>query len=216
MKSTVFILSGFYFMFLVVGCKKPIPPHVITTVKGVVIDTVKNKRLSNATVIINGCHQANFRTYCIDSLASTKTDANGAFQITFKADGRAIGFEATVRVDENFDYPISQPLEAGKTNNISLKAREKNYLKAHIKVTNNVFDTLVALSIGTKHLIYGRSPDTTLYFRVLPNAQNFMIFSAWDKGMGGYRRLIDTLQITLQDTTIYNRILPDVQDFTLH
>jgi hypothetical protein len=188
----------------------------MTTVKGFVIDTVKNKRLPNATVIINGCHEANFRTYCIDSLTSTKTDVNGEFEITFRADGHSTGFEATVLTDENYDYSTSQTLEPGKTNNISLKTREKNYLKANIKVTNNIFDTLVALSIGTKHIIYGRNPDTLLYFRVLPNTQNLLIFSAWDKNVGRYRRLIDTLQITMQDTTIYNKILPDVQNFPLN
>lgn len=205
-----FLLTGLFF-----ACKKPISSSIRTTVKGFVIDTVKNKRLPKATVIINGCHQANFRTYCIDSLTSTKTNANGEFEITFQSDGTSIGFEATVSTDENYDYSTFQTLEPGKTNTISLKAREKNYLKANINVTNNPLDPLVILSIGTKHIIYSRSVDTLLWFRTLPSAQNLMIFTAWDRSAGGYRQLIDTLQITMQDTTYYRKVLPNVQTFPL-
>ncbi len=209
------LLFGILLTGFLVACKKPISSSTRTTVKGFVIDTVKNKKLPNATVIINGCHQANFRTYCIDSLTSTKTDANGEFEITFQSDGSSIGFEVTVETDDNYDFSIAQSLEPGKTNNVQLKAREKNYLKANIKVTNNLIDPLVILSIGTKHVIYSSGTDTLLYFRVLPMAQNLIIFSSWDKNAGGYRQLIDTIQISLQDTTLYRKILPNVQSFPL-
>ncbi|MEO6456295.1 MAG: hypothetical protein ABIN97_19620 [Ginsengibacter sp.] len=39
---------------LILAGKKPVSSMVITTVKGFAMDTVKNKRLPNATVIING------------------------------------------------------------------------------------------------------------------------------------------------------------------
>jgi hypothetical protein len=214
-KNSLRILFGLLLTGILFACKKTISSNISTTVKGFVIDTVKNKRLPNATVIINGCDQANFRTYCIDSLTSTKTNANGEFEITFQSNGTSIGFEATVSTDENYDYSTFQTLEPGKTNTISLKAREKNYLKANINVTNNPLEPLVVLSIGTKHVIYSRNVDTLLWFRVLPGAQNLIIFSAWDRSAGGYRQLIDTLQINMQDTTYYRKVLPDVQSFPL-
>src|SRR5687768_12025995 len=169
MQKIIVILFTFYLTLIIFSCKKSISSSVMTAVKGSVIDTVKNKRLSNARVIINGCHEANFRTYCIDSLTSTKTNANGEFELTFRSDGKSIGFEASIETDDNYDYSTYQRLEPGKTNTIQLKAREKNYLKANINVTDNPLDPLVILSIGTKHVIYLRSVDTLLLFRVLPS-----------------------------------------------
>ena len=217
MNKTLFILLLLSLVGSSITCKKAIPSNVITTVKGFVIDTVKNKRLSNATVIIEGCGEANFRTFCTDSLTSTKTNTNGELDISFRGNGHSTGYEASVVTDENYDYSTFIRLKPGESNNIILYAREKNYLKANIKILNNPFDTLVVLSAGsTKHIIYGRTSDTLLYFRVLPNALNLMVFSAFDKSVGRFRRLLDTLQITMLDTTIYSKIIPNVQLFPLN
>ena len=209
------ILSTFLVTVLFIACKKPIASNVRTIVKGYVVDVVKNKKLTNATVIINSCHEANFRTFCNDSLTSTKTNLNGEFEVSFQGDGKSIGFEASVKTDENYDYSTDLTLTAGKVNNIELHAREKSFLRANIHITNNPINPLAILSIGTKHVIYNRSIDTLLYFRVLPMSPNLIIYSAWDTSVGRYRQLIDTLQITMQDTTLYRKILPNVQSFPI-
>ena len=49
--------------------------------------------------------------------------------------------------------------------------------------------------------------------RVLPNGLNSIIYTAWDKNVGKYRRLIDTLTVGMLDTTNYTRTLPNVNTF---
>ena len=198
------------------SCRKAIPKNVVTTVNGYVIDTIKNKRLPNATVAIYGCKQTTFNISCAYEIATTKTDSNGDFSITFNSDGKSIEFEAKINYDENYDYSSKITLTAGRINTVKITAREYNYLKTHLIITNNPFDTLVNLSANVRHIFYGRTLDTTIMNRVLPNATNLIIYSAWDRNVGRYRRLIDTLQIGIQDTINYSRVLPNVNTFPLN
>jgi hypothetical protein len=211
------------FLFLVLlistifSCrKKSIPTTVITTVNGFAIDNTKNKRLPNATITIFGCKQTFYGISCSNLIATTKTDSNGDFSITFNSDGKSIGFQAELTSDENYDYSSKIALTAGAINNIQITAREYNFLKTHLIISNNPFDTLVSLSGNVRHIFYGQYLDTNIMNRVMPNSTNYVIYSAWDYNLGLYRRLIDTLQIGSQDTTIYNRTLPNVNTFELN
>lgn len=203
-------------LFLTFTCRKePIPTNVTTTVNGFVIDSTKNKKLPNATVAILGCKQTFYGISCADIITTTKTNANGEFNMTFNSDGKSIGFSVELMYDENYDYSSIVPIVAGTTNNIKITAREYNFLKTHLIISNNPFDTLVCLSSNVRHFLYGHYVDTNVMNRVLPNSTNYIIYSAWDYTLGRYRQLIDTLQIGSQDTTIYNRTLPDVNTFKL-
>jgi hypothetical protein len=213
MKNLNLMVVTIIFLVTAYSCKKAIPENVVTTVKGFVIDTVKNKRLSNAKVSIYGCRQTTFSISCATLITSTRTNSNGDFSINFNSDGKSISFQAEVDYDENFDYSSTVKLLEGNTNDIKLTAREFNYLKTRLIITNNPFDTLVNLSRNTRHIFYGQTLDTTIMNRVLPNGINFIIYSAWDRNVGKYRRLIDTLTVGMQDTINYTRTLPNVNTF---
>lgn len=211
----MFLFTGIL-ITTVLSCKKAIPENVVTTVNGYVIDNVKNKRLPNATVAIYGCNYTTFKISCAEPITTTTTDANGDFSITFNSNGRSIGFEIKVNYDENYDYTSIVPLKEGKVNTVKIEAREFNYLKTHLIITANPFDTLVSVSSNVRHIFYGQTLDTTIMNRVLPNATNRIIYTAWDKNAGKYRRLIDILQIGSQDTINYSRVLPNVNTFPLN
>jgi hypothetical protein len=88
-------------------------------------------------------------------------------------------------------------------------------LKANIKVLNNPFGRIVISTGNTNHFLNGNSIDTLLYFRILPNLTNQIIYTVFDANFGKYRQIIDTIQIGLSDTTIYSKIIPDTQNFPL-
>lgn len=138
------------------------------------------------------------------------------FSVTFNSDGKSIAFQAELQYDENYDYSSRVSLNAGTVNNIKITAKEYNYLKTHLIISNNPFDTLVCLSGNVRHIFYGHYLDTNIMNRVMPNSTNYVIYTAWDYNVGMYRRRIDTLQIGSQDTTIYDRTLPNVNTFELN
>jgi hypothetical protein len=214
MKSYIKLIFAItIFILISPSCKKGVPENVVTTVEGYVIDSVKNKRLPNATVGIYGCVQTTFKVSCSELLATTKTDSNGEFKLSFNGDGKSFGFQAEVIYDENYDYSSKYRLIPGSTNTIVIKAREFSYLKTHLIITNNPFDTLINFASNVRHTFYGHTLDTTVMNRVLPNATNYIFYFAWDPNVLKNRRLIDTLQIGMQDTINYFRILPDVSTF---
>ncbi len=210
------IIAVVMLLIFAMSCKKAIKENVLTTVAGYVIDSVKNKKLPNATVTIYGCRRTTFSISCATVVATAKTDLNGNFILSFNGDGLSIGYEARINYDENYDRSSTVTLTPGTRNNIIIAAREFNYLKTHLTITNNPFNDLVVLSANTRHVLYGQTLDTIIMNRVLPNAVNNIMYSAWDTNLGGYRTLVDTLQIGMQDTTNYSRVLPNVNTFPLH
>lgn len=207
----LFLMSTFMFCI-----KEAIPTNVVTTVNGFVIDSTKNKRLSKANIVIYGCGKTFYGVYCTDSITTATTNSDGEFSVKFNSDGKSIRFTAELIPDENYNYSSTVDLNTGTTNNIKIVAREYNFLKTHLNIKNNPFDTLVCLSGNVRHIFYGRSIDTNVINRVLPNSINYVIYSAWDRNVGRYRQLIDTLQIDSRDTIIYNRTLPDISTFKLN
>lgn len=62
----------------ITACKKdPVPTTVVTTVNGYAIDSIKNKRLPNATIAILGCTQTFYGISCATLITTTKTNSNG-------------------------------------------------------------------------------------------------------------------------------------------
>lgn len=215
MIKNIIILIAFIFTVCFSSCYKKISQDNITTVKGFVIDTIKNKRLANATVKINNCYYnyGYFKVFCNDSLTSIITDKNGEFELKFRSEGEPIAFEASVVTDENFDKSNQVPLKGGDINTIRLKAEEKNFLKTNIKINNNPFENLLVLINGSRKIIYGQNKDTLIYFRVFPNSENHIRFVAYDKTIEKYRSLDKVIKTDLSDTTYYSIDLPDVKTF---
>jgi hypothetical protein len=201
-------------VFITYSCQKDCLNSII--IQGIVLDSVKNKNLSNATVVLNGCNNFIFNggLICSQKLATTTTNSKGEFKIDFSSEREFSAFSVEVQEDENITYSALENIVNTNTT-LKLFARENSFLKAHIKVNNNPFDTLIS-SLKTRHLLKGRTVDTILFYRVVPQSENYFIFITWDTKVGGYRRLIDTLQISLKDSTNYFSKPLDVSTFPLN
>jgi len=175
---------------------------VTINVTGVVIDTVKNIKIANQKVILVSCYaQGLTPLVCGNLVASTTTDSSGKFEFNITAQD-TLGFQIRAVLDSNYYFPFSQSEQVipNKTNVFTLYAREINYVKGDIKVDNNPFNRIFIDCGNTYYIIYGNSIDTTLYFKILPNAQNVMMYSVFDSAYGKDRMLLDTIQTTLADT----------------
>jgi hypothetical protein len=201
-------------VFINYSCQKDCLNSV--TIQGIVLDSVKNKNLANATVVLNGCRNLfiNGDLSCSERLATTITNSRGEFKIDFSSGKNFSAFSVEVEEDGNITYSAPENIINNNTN-LKLFARENSFLKAHIKVINNPFDTLIS-SLKTRHFLKGRTVDTILFYKVVPQSENYFIFITWDTKVGGYRRLIDTLQISLKDTTNYFSKPLDVSAFPLN
>ncbi len=212
--------KAFAFIFVLVvvmtACREPIPTDIGTTVRGTVIDSVKNKPLENAKVVLYGCNQTFTGVYCTTPLDSTRTNQKGEFEIAFATEGQSIDYEVEVVHDENYVNSTRQRVQAGQTNRVELKARELNLLRATIKVVSNPADSLIIGTFyGKPSVLYGSSIDTVLYLKVLPTAANYVIYTLWDTRTGRDRGTIDTVQTTLADTTLYEKVIQNIFDLPI-
>ena len=75
-------------LITIASCRKPIPPDIQISASGIAIDTVKNKKLANATVYVRGCNYNFYGLFCHDSVTSIKTNMDGSFSLSFLTDGK--------------------------------------------------------------------------------------------------------------------------------
>jgi hypothetical protein len=192
-------------------------PTTPTLIRGILIDSVKNKKIPNQRIVLVSCYAGNFRVECGNFVGSTVTNTSGEFEISFNATNNPFGFEVRGALDSNFYYSIStsEKITVPTIKYYTLYARELNYLKANIRVSNNPFERIGISTGNTNHFLNGNSIDTLLYFRILPNLTNQIIYTVFDANFGKYRQIIDTIQIGLSDTTSYNKTIPNTQNFPL-
>lgn len=195
-------------------CKKKLDN---TIVKGIVIDSVKNRIVADKKVILVSCYWGNFLPVCGNLITSTSTNSKGEFELSFEASDNPLGFEVRAGLDSNYYFSTtsSEKVIPFKVNTFTLYAREIGILKALIKVNNNPFNHMVISSGNTNHTLNASSIDTTLYFKILPKADNEIILTVWDTAFGKYRQLIDTLKVGLLDTTLYSKQIIDTRNMPI-
>ena len=208
--SLVFLLL---ITFTFLSCEK----NNATFITGVVIDTVKNSKAVNQRVVLVSCYAGNFRPECGNLVTETRTNANGEFTLKFFAERNPFGYEVRASLDENYYYPISQSekVSLDKENKFTLYARKISFLKLNVKVLNNPFKAMVIISGNTNYNMVGNSFDTTLIFKILPNAKTNIIFSVYDSTIGKLRGIIDTLQVDLRDTSFYTKQINDTRNLPI-
>jgi hypothetical protein len=205
-------LSLFLFAILLGQCKK-VEPGITTTVRGYVIDSVKNKRLANAGIIIYGCNI----TYtpgaraCRDSVAGGRTNAKGDFNFSFVSDGNYMSYAIEGERDVNYWFNKEKRLTVGITNDLVLGATENSYLKMHLVVLNNPFNSMIVFGGSSgRHRIQGISKDTIIYFRASSWANiSYTVVDA----AGKTRSLREDVRLENTDTTSYQKIIQNTQDF---
>lgn len=212
--SIIVLVSSIF----LVTCKK-VKPGISTSVSGFAIDSVKNKRLANASVVIYGCkiNSMNGSRLCADSLVGVKTDLKGDFNISFVSDGNYIGYNAEISYNDiNYQPKNSVKLNTGVKNSVILSAIELSILKLDLKILSNPIGEISARSSKTSHFLKGNSNDVILYFKVYPNMKNDVHLAVWDSKIGRYRRIIENISIESLDTTTYQKIIQTTDDFPVN
>lgn len=238
MKHRNTIIIFFLTLCTIASCRKSVPKGQLIQASGFVIDSVKNKKLPNATIYLYGAHSTFYGiTYGDGPLDSTISDANGNFSISYTAVGNSVDYSLAIgktvyggyTSQENYVIDAYHPefrfnfLQ--QINNVSLKARELNYARVNLKVLSNPYDTLffdVSTIYGELRLRYrltGRTIDTSILTRYLPNSQNnfwYQILATQLLDSGGYiRRKIDTLNTNLIDTIVISKTINSTYDLPL-
>ncbi|WP_316785527.1 hypothetical protein [Pedobacter frigiditerrae] len=200
---------------VLVTCKK-VKPGISTSVSGFAIDSAKNKRLANASVVIYGCriNSMNGTRLCADSLIGIKTDVKGDFDMSFVSDGKYIGYDVEISYNDiNYEPKNSVKLNPGVKNSVILSAIELSNLKLDLKILSNPIGEISVRSSKTSYFLKGSSNDVVLYFKVYPNVKNDIHLTVWDPKIGRYRKIIENISIGLLDTTTYQKIVQTTNDF---
>ena len=206
---------------LVTACDR-IPSGLDINVTGSVIDTLKNKSLANAKVIIIGKSYVAFGATYTSDLYTTRTDKNGNFSFTYKTDGNyysyLIGFEPS---DSDRYYYFYK--HDGFILDIKIKAREVNLLIANIKVDNipvNSINISGSVNEYNRYFIYCKKMiDTTFYFKVFPDnySKDIRILNKISYRLdNSYKSIIDTIKNPNNDTIYYQKNIFNIDDFKLH
>lgn len=235
MKNGFFLLAVIS-VFIIYSCRKPIEQGKIITVSGTVVDSIKNKKLSNAKVYLYGA-RSNFYgiAYIEGPFDSATTDNSGRFSIRYVAEGQSTDYGVTLSRTEYGPWFINQSnyvadpyqyiykLNYKKSvSNAVVRGRELNYLKIHLQVFNNPFDSFYVISYYFDPvLIKGQTIDTTLILRHLPNERVIIGYYtqavrdtaglvALNSNTNGHiysvrREINDTLFADLSDTLRINR-----------
>ncbi len=220
-----------------ISCHKDVPTGTLIQANGFVIDSIKNKRLSNATIYLYGAHQNIYGVYYdVGPLDSTVSDNDGNFSLRYTATGNSIDYALEVGAviyggfsgQNNYvvDVAHSQYLfnYSHQLNNVIVRARELNYIRLNLKVSSNPYDTLnllVSTTYGEFSLMYrlfGHSIDTTILTRCLPDASNYFFYEL-EPGVVQdsfkYRREIDTVMTNLTDTLTITKTFNSTFDIPL-
>ncbi|TCC94464.1 hypothetical protein EZ428_06745 [Pedobacter frigiditerrae] len=203
---------------VLVTCKK-VKPGIATSVSGFAIDSAKNKRLANASVVIYGCriNSMNGSRLCADSVIGAKTDLKGDFNMSFVSDGNYIGYDVEISYyDKNYERKNSVKLNPGVKNSVILSAIELSNLKLDLKILSNPIGEISVHSWKTSYFLKGTSNDVILNFKVYPNVKNDVHLIVWDPKIGRYRKIIENVSIGLLDTTTYQKIVQTTNDFPIN
>ena len=214
------------------SCRKEVPAGTTVSASGIVFDSVKNKVLANAKLYLFGANRTFYGIYYSKGpLYSVISDNNGKFSISFTADGTSIDYGLQLGVLEyggyvynsqtNYVIDNTQPLfkfnYSTNVTNAVVRGRELNYIKLHLKVLTNPFDTIKVRTTAIRQvtLVKGQSIDTTILLRQLPNEQNMIeYYTESIRDTVGYipgqsiRRITrDTLQTGFADTLFHSKII---------
>lgn len=236
MKPDLLIVLSF--LLLLSSCRKPIDHGKIIRVSGTVIDSIKNKKLANAKVYLVGATSSFYGTYYgTGPFDSAITDNSGNFSIQYTAEGQSTDYGLclpTFSVGDGYNnqstyiadpyFPFSRLNRKKTVTNIVVKGRELNYLKIHLIVQGNPFDSFyVRNGSFDPLLIMGQAIDTTIILRHLPREPLFINYytqairdtaglaalnsNPYGRRYSVRRAIIDTSFADLSDTIRINKTI---------
>lgn len=203
-KTIVCIILSFLFL----SCAKDIKKGTPIRVGGFVFDSVKNKALPFAKIYLVGgkVRFSNGLVYHSGYVDSTRSDIYGNFSIDYKAEGRSVDYVLEVAKDNNYGTnTYEQFYFSNNSTGVQLQTRELNFLELKLVIDYNHYDTFyIYPSQGAYKRLLGRTIDTTILLKVLPNNINlitYMIESIGNDSGAVYRKIIDTIFCGMPDTT---------------
>lgn len=231
-------IIAYFLVFLsslaLLSCHKDVPAGTLIQANGFVIDSVKNKRLSNATIYLYGATQNFYGIYYdIGPLDSTVSDNDGNFSLRYTATGNSIDYALAVgsviyggySSQKNYVVDVAHDKYlfnfSHQLHNVIVRARELNYLRLNLKVVSNPYDTMVVFFSTNSgefsssiYKLTGNSLDTSILTRCLPDAANdiFYEIEPWMAPDTLFRREIDTITANLADTITINKTFNSTHD----
>ena len=167
---------------------------------------------------------------------SAVTDTNGSFSIKYTADGKSYDYALSLsNMDPNapnrfnaFIPDHMHPLYAfdfkTQLSDIAISARELNFMKIHLSVFSNPYDTLLLFvnpsyaAAAQEYDFYGNTIDTTVLARSLPEGQNFIgyeIITSQLRDSILFRTETDTITASLMDTFVVQKNISSAYDIPL-
>ena len=238
--SLVMKLSVFLIILSVVisaGCRKNIQDGVNIQAEGFVIDSVKNKKLSNVTLYLVSGHESGLgKVDYYGVVDSVVTDINGSFSMKYAADGKSYDYALSLNyMDPNVPFRFSEVIPDSmhpfyafdfktQLNNVVINASELNFMKIHLRVLSNPYDTLLLFvnpsyaAAAQEYDIYGNTIDTTVLARSLPLGQNFISYQIVTSQLRDsvlFRTETDTITTNLSDTLIVQKNISSAYDIPL-
>lgn len=226
-------------IIFLISCRKNIPRGQLIKASGYVIDYVKNKRLSNVTVYLYGAHATFYGVYFYtETLDSVVSDSIGNFSLKYPAEGNNVdyalgignvvygGYTGQTNCVVDVLHPLYRFNYSHQLDNIAISVRELNYVRVNLRVLSNPYDSLW-LDISTnsgelflRHLIVGKSIDTSILTRCLPNAVNnfeykILAVRLEDSSSNFIRRMTDTITANLVDTVVVSKTIKSTYNIPL-
>lgn len=220
---------------LLSSCFKELDPANMISVTGVVRDEVKKKNLPGAKLYLFGANRTPSGIYySIGPLDSTIADHEGKFSLKFIPREKFFDLGLTIGLlqyggyqygsEINYVIDVREPIYKfnyrKKIKDAVVKARELNFTKVQLKVISNPYDSFYVrpntLGFRRPVLVIGKSIDTTVLIRHLPN--EFNVFQFYTEALRdtiglaalnsnpnsrrySIRRMVeDTVWVGLQDT----------------
>jgi hypothetical protein len=219
------------------GCRKNIQAGVNIRANGFVIDSVKNKKLGNVTVYLISGHEFGFGEVDYSGVIdSTVTNADGSFSINYTADGKSYDYALSLKymdpyVLRGFNEVIPDRMHLfyafdfkTQLSDIAISARELNFMKIHLRLLSNPYDTLLlfvnpSFALAQQEYdLYGNIIDTTLLARSLPEGQNFVSYTIIPTQLRDsvlFREVTDTIITNLSDTFAIQKNISSAYDIPL-
>lgn len=148
-----------------------------------------------------------FSGWCFNDIyASTKTDSQGKFSFLYSAEGSSYDYALEALTSESIESHDTYSLRWNyNQTDIRICVRELNYTKLFLKVESNPYDTLYLYTYLTERMVKltGRSIDTFLYLRNMPNCENSVFYkiSTMTRDSGYISRELEVKYLTdLKDT----------------
>ncbi|MBC7863223.1 MAG: hypothetical protein IAF38_09625, partial [Bacteroidia bacterium] len=212
------------FILLASCAQKKIPEGQLINVNGFVIDTVKNKRLSDVKIYLvsgnsyNSMHAGGWDWMRVVDSALTDRAGNFKFQYTSEGESEdyAVSIEKTIRDNNasvtNDGYPVYAFNKAPEIKDKAIYVRELNIAKIHLKIIDNPYDTLIIdvynyTNSRKNYFVIGKNVDTTLLLNCLvPQRKNNIYYKY------SFFRELQIMRANRSSVTVLDSVFPGLAD----